>query len=232
MRANFKTVTTVVNATSTISFTIINQNEFSYTTHWHFMQLGTNFYIPLDSKIFDSTHLSDDGLTLMLLSCQLHHRGTYRITVSNLAANVTATVNFDVFGKLHEIYDSYILLFFYLCVIVPAKLLYTAGVSIEKERRQNISFNCTADGIPMPTIVWRKDGHLIIPFHKRSVTVQSSTGFRSSVIPGVLQTTSILTISGLTGSDNGNYSCRADNKANIGTVLIEPFILTVVERKY
>ena len=116
-------------------------------------------------------------------------------------------------------------------IIVPAKLLYTAGVSIEKERRQNISFNCTADGIPMPTIVWRKDGHLIIPFHKRSITVKNSTGFRSSMIAGVLQTTSSLTITGLTGSDNGSYSCRADNKANIGAVLIEPFILTVVERK-
>ena len=100
MRADFKTVNAVINTTSNISFTIINRNELSYTTQWHFMQLGTDSYIPLDSKVFDSTHLSDDGLTLLLPSSQLHHRGTYRITVSNFAGNVTATANFDVFGKL------------------------------------------------------------------------------------------------------------------------------------
>ena len=83
----------------------------------------------------------------------------------------------------------------------------------------------------MPTIVWRKDGQLLIQTSKRSITEQGSTGFRSNVIPGVLQINSTLTITGLTGSDNGSYSCRADNEANIGTVLMEPFILSVVERK-
>ena len=32
------------------------------------------------------------------------------------------------------------------------------------------------------------------------------------------------------GSDNGSYSCRADNEANIGAVLTTPYQLTVVER--
>ena len=59
-----------------------------------------------------------------------------------------------------------------------------------------------------------------------------SSGFRSSSIPGVISTTSALTITDLRGTDNGSYSCRADNEANIGTVLATPFILEVIERKY
>ncbi|XP_019850052.1 PREDICTED: hemicentin-1-like isoform X1 [Amphimedon queenslandica] len=201
----------VINTTSHISFSITNQNDLirNHTIQWNFKRLGTNTYTPLNSEIFDTSRLSDDGLRLMFSSAQLQHRGTYRITVSNPAANVTATTNFDVF--------------------VPAKLQYTAGMSIVKERRQNVSFNCSADGIPMPTIVWRKDGQFLIQNNKRSITEQGSTGFRSNAIPGVLQINSMLTITGLTGSDNGSYSCRADNEANIGSVLIEPFILSVVE---
>ena len=99
-------------------------------------------------------------------------------------------------------------------------------------RGQNVSFNCTADGVPIPTIVWRKDGQLIIPSNRRSLSLSSnSTGFRSNTIPGVVQVTSILTITDLTGPDNGSYSCRADNEANIGAVLTTSYQLTVVERK-
>ena len=100
-----------------------------------------------------------------------------------------------------------------------------------KERGQNVSFNCTADGIPIPTLVWRKNGQLIIPSNRRNTSLQSSIGFRSNIIPGVVQVTSILIITDLIGSDSGNYSCRADNKANIGAVLTTPYQLTVVKRK-
>ena len=100
---------------------------------------------------------------------------------------------------------------------------------MKKDRGQSVSFNCTAEGIPIPRIIWRKDGQLIIPNHKRSI---AQSRLRSSIIPGVVQVTSILTITGLTVSDNGNYSCRADNKARIGAVLTTPYQLTVVERKF
>ena len=115
---------------------------------------------------------------------------------------------------------------------IVAAQLYTVGEPVMKERGQNVSFSCTADGIPMPIIVWRKDGQLIIRNNKRNIAQSSSsTGFRSNTIPGIVQATSILTITGLTGSDNGSYSCRADNEANIGVFLSKPYQLTVVERK-
>ena len=115
--------------------------------------------------------------------------------------------------------------------IVNAKLLNSTGATLLKKGGQNVSFNCTADGIPTPTIVWRRDGQLIIPNNKRSVSSQSSTGFRSNRIPEIIQVTSTLLITDLTGSGNGSYSCRADNEANIGAVLTTPYQLTVIERK-
>ena len=100
---------------------------------------------------------------------------------------------------------------------------------MKKDRGQSVSFNCTAEGIPIPRIIWRKDGQLIIRNHKRSI---AQSRLRSSIIPGVVQVTSILTITGLTVSDNGSYSCRAGNEARIGAVLTTPYQLTVVERKF
>lgn len=104
---------------------------------------------------------------------------------------------------------------------------------MEREKGQRISLNCSADGIPQPTIAWRKDGQLIIIANsKRNIMSSGGVyGFRSNDIPEVLQTTSTLTIRQLRGSDNGNYSCRADNEANIGAILKVPFTLQVVERK-
>ena len=115
---------------------------------------------------------------------------------------------------------------------IVAAQLYTVGEPVVKQRGQNVSFSCTANGVPMPIIVWRKDGQLTIQNNKRNIAQSSnSTGFRANTIPGVVQVTSILTITDLTGSDNGSYSCRADNEANIGAVLTTPYQLTVVERK-
>ena len=46
-----------------------------------------------------------------------------------------------------------------------------------------------------------------------------------------IERTSMLEIMDLKGNDNGSYSCRADNEANLGVVLTTPFTLQVIERK-
>ena len=90
-------VNVVINNTANISFTISNRNELvrTYTIQWEFRQLDSDefFYIA------ESTPLTDDGLKLILQSAQLHHRGTYRITVSNSAGSTTATTDLNLFGK-------------------------------------------------------------------------------------------------------------------------------------
>ena len=94
---------------------------------------------------------------------------------------------------------------------------------------ESVSFNCTADGVPVPDIVWRKDGKYIIPkANRRNTSLSNSiTGFRINEIPQVMQRTSELIITNLTVSDTGSYSCRADNGIDRGVVLTIPYHLTV-----
>ena len=112
--------------------------------------------------------------------------------------------------------------------LVNAVILSNTGTFVIKNKGENVSFNCTADGIPQPVIVWRKNEQLLL--NTSRVTIVSSlesNGFLTNYIP----TTSVITIKDLRGNDNGSYSCRADNKVKSRTVLMTPYLLHVVERK-
>ena len=91
---------------------------------------------------------------------------------------------------------------------------------------ESIDFTCTADGINRPNIKWRKNGQLILNTTRLNIHSQNDIPeFRS--IPGIQLITSSLTISDLRETDNGNYSCRADNEAKLPVSLGSPFVLTV-----
>ena len=107
-------------------------------------------------------------------------------------------------------------------------VLLDIGRFITQKRGESVKFNCTADGIPRPYIVWRKNGQLLLNTSRlKIVSLEYSNGFHSNITPGVLQLTSILTIIDLTENDNSNYFCRVNN---IGAVLAT-YVLKVVERK-
>ena len=102
------------------------------------------------------------------------------------------------------------------------------GGFVNKNKGQNVTFNCTADGVPQPVIVWRKNGQLLLNTSRVTiVSSQESNGFHINYIP----VTSVITIKDLRGNDNGSYSCRADNAVKNGVVLMTPYVLYVVERK-
>ena len=89
----------IFNETATISFIIANLNQNlmrnqDFVTLWEFKPLSSSLYSSVNSSL-----LSNNGLSLRLSSAQLHHRGTYRITVSNLAGNGSAAAELDVFGN-------------------------------------------------------------------------------------------------------------------------------------
>ena len=117
--------------------------------------------------------------------------------------------------------------------IVKAALQNNIGGSVTKERGQSVKFNCTADGVPQPDIVWRKNGQLLLKTNRVNITSSESNGFCLHSILGVLQRTSVLTITDLNGKDNGSYSCRAStvNEDDNGVILMTPFTLQVIERK-
>ena len=113
-------------------------------------------------------------------------------------------------------------------ILVKAVILNNSGTFVIKDKGQNVSFNCTAEGIPQPVIVWRKNGQLLLNTSRITiVSSQESNGFQTNYIP----TTSVITIKDLRGNDNGSYSCRADNGVKTGTVLMTPYVLRVGECK-
>ena len=94
-------VNVIINETATISFIITNLNQNlmrnqDFVTFWVFKALGSSLYSSINISLLSGNAY---GLSLRLPSAQLHHRGTYRITVSNLAGNGTATAELDVFGN-------------------------------------------------------------------------------------------------------------------------------------
>ena len=101
------------------------------------------------------------------------------------------------------------------------------GFSYLKETGNSVQFNCTADGNPRPKIVWRFNGHPLSRNTTRHTIsyIHENEGFRS--LSGTKQISSYLNISSLNSDDNGSYSCRADNEANIPIVMVVPYILSV-----
>ena len=113
-------------------------------------------------------------------------------------------------------------------LLVNAAILNKTGGFVTKHKGQNVTFNCTADGVPQPVIVWTKNGQLLLNTSRVTiVSSQESNDFHTNYIPA----TSVITIKDLRGNDNGSYSCRADNKVKTGVVLMTPYVLQVVECK-
>ena len=98
-----------------------------------------------------------------------------------------------------------------------------------KEENEQAVFNCSADGIPAPNIVWRRGGQLLIEAeNKFSISNTRSDAFRSQEeLPGLDGTNSVLTVLNLATTDSTTYSCRADNGAGLGVVMRVPYSLEV-----
>ena len=74
-----------------------------------------------------------------------------------------------------------------------------------------VTFTCTATGIPPPTIEWRRNSDLILAdtdsggrFQLTNRTINMTRGVVSVV-------TRMLTISNTMDTDNGTYTCEADD---------------------
>ena len=97
-------------------------------------------------------------------------------------------------------------------------------------------FNCTADGHPLPKIVWRRNGQLVlinpsVPKFKLQES-SPSPGFRVEEISNVVQVTSTLIVNKVSSTDEGTYSCRADNEGGVRAIMKVPYHLTVMECEF
>ena len=100
---------------------------------------------------------------------------------------------------------------------------------MEGSEEGTVIFNCSAYGIPVPNIVWQKNGQLVIntanKFKIENTRYNASDSQELS--PELEGTFSLLTASSLVTNDSGNYSCRADNNVGPGVVMKTPYVLIV-----
>lgn len=125
-----------------------------------------------------------------------------------------------------------------LFYLVEPKLLNETGgyllVNTTGSPQERV-LNCSADGIPAPNILWRRNGRLVLNSSRIKIIVEpvseSERNIRVSFISEIKQSYSSITISNLRETDNGDYSCRADNSAGKADILETPYQLNVTYRK-
>ena len=118
----------------------------------------------------------------------------------------------------------------------PKLLNDTGGYVLVNGTGHTRTFNCSADGIPRPNILWRRNGFLILNSTRveiiNSPVPDASRSIRVNSIPDIQEAISIMTITNMKESDNGNYSCRADNSAGEADILDDPFRVNVTYGEY
>ena len=103
---------------------------------------------------------------------------------------------------------------------VKAQLQNIAGSRTVNGTVNNaVTITCVADGHPLPTIGWFKDGEELINITKYFPSNDVGKGFRMSNYPGIMQVTSNLIILDLQIADSGTYMCQANSSGTPGDSL-------------
>ena len=112
---------------------------------------------------------------------------------------------------------QYFIFILFIFIIVEVNLLNTTKASIMKRVGENVTLNCSADGLPQPVITWKKNGNLLV--NSTRITITSKQEYIDAsyeLFQNVWRVTSLLSIRDIKESDTGNYTCKANNEDNIG----------------
>lgn len=118
---------------------------------------------------------------------------------------------------------------FFFHFAVEPELQDPIGTRLVREEDEMAVFNCSADGIPAPNIVWRRGGQLLVEAESKFLISNTpSDAFRlQEDLYGLEGTSSVLTVLNLATTDSTTYSCRADNGAGSGAIMQVPYTLEV-----
>ena len=103
-----------------------------------------------------------------------------------------------------------------------------AQISFAENSGSSVSFECRADGYPLPSITWLRNGGVIIASLSGGKFEVETMTLAEGLRPDLMETAvSVLTISNLSPLDSGEYTCRGSNSVN-SVFLPTAFSLTVV----
>ena len=92
----------------------------------------------------------------------------------------------------------------------------------------NVTFKCSAYGVPIPIIQWIKNGNAVFQSNRFSI---SSSGVLNQSIHEKQVVHSNLTVSDIQLYDDGNYTCKADNLFGVPASLAIDYTLSVTDSK-
>ena len=116
-----------------------------------------------------------------------------------------ATIFIFCFDECHAVdYSIYFLVLFF-CAALP---IVTSGLnaSYNVQLEDRFSLQCTAQGVPIPNIIWFKDDGLVSDVNDTNLVITYSD-------PGSSQVTSTLTVLAVSLGYRGAYTCLATNNA-------------------
>ena len=91
-----------------------------------------------------------------------------------------------------------------------------------------VSFSCSTDGVPTPSIRWFKDNNTFISTASGKKFELTESTITRGIRENINETfTSMLTIADVSESDAGLYACSASNGHGFSAVVRLPFNLTV-----
>ena len=104
----------------------------------------------------------------------------------------------------------------FICIVPPNITLINdlEPVSVENS---SVTFECTATGIPAPTITWYRDNAIFDQENDSRVIINSTTT-EDGLLYQVVET---LTINETKDNDSKSYSCQASNAAGNDTAVFE-----------
>ena len=185
----------------------------------------------LDFELEERHYLSSNKRLLSIDDVQIIDGGLYTLSAANEAGTRNQTISLTIHGKasyLTKIKCNNLKSFFFHFSVEPV-LQDPFGTLLVREEDEMAVFNCSADGIPAPNIVWRRGGQLLVEAQSKfQISNTKSDAFRlEEDLYGLEGTYSVLTVLNLATTDSTTYSCRADNGAGSGVIMQEPYTLKV-----
>jgi hypothetical protein len=193
----------VIGATVTLKFKLLNEP-----------------YPPV--TIADVYWRRETGKERYLIGGRYQHdisRNIIELTVSNVTINDVGTYILDIFTAAGNISVSSPPLIIHVPPLVynaSTCSLPVAALRIIKDQDDSLSIECTADGIPLPSIAWYRGRTALDKYERVSIEIYDNND--STCREGVPAVRSILRITSLNQLDNGTYICEASNDHGIVTM--------------